>query len=273
LICRLSAAVVLVCACLSACAHAAPSVTLNAALMPELLGHGTTIGFGLQIATPGEVPPPITEIDLRYPANLGIALSGLGLSTCSASALEARGPKGCPVDSRMGSGTAIVEVPLGLGSFQETAQITIFRAPTEDGHLALIFNVEGNEPVSAQIVLPGLLLPTAAPYGGIVHIAVPLVPSLPAGPDVSVVQLQVTLGPRHIIYYERSHGRTIPYRPKGILLPDNCPRGGFPFAATLAFFDGSHTDAVTAVPCPSLTGDRRRSRVGGSRRGYSPTRS
>jgi hypothetical protein len=105
-------------------------------------------------------------------------------------------------------------------------------------------------PVLAQLVLSSQLLPARAPFGGLVKVNVPLVPSLPDGPDVSVVQLAATLGPEHLTYTEKVHGRTVTYVPKGILLPDRCPRGGFPFAATLGFVDGSRASAHTAVPCP-----------------------
>ncbi len=80
------------------------------------------------------------------------------------------------------------------------------------------------------------------------QIGVPLVPSLPDSPDVAVVQLTTTLGPLGITYYERVHGHTIAYHPRGLLLPDSCPRGGFPFAAELGFVDGSTASARRCVP-------------------------
>jgi hypothetical protein len=81
---------------------------LNATLTPEHLGEGTTIGFNLRILTTGgEIPPPLTEVDLRYPEDLGIATSGLGLATCATALLEAAGPQGCPAESVMGIGSAV----------------------------------------------------------------------------------------------------------------------------------------------------------------------
>jgi hypothetical protein len=258
---RLLAAVVsgatLAGACLAPAAHAAPRVTLNAALTPERLGHGTTIGFGFQITAPaGEVPLPVTEIDLRYPSGLGIAVSGLGLATCRVERLQAAGPRRCPANSIMGYGTVLAEIPLGPEIVQEATRVTIVRGPTQDGHIALLFNADGGDPISAQIVLPGLLLPTPPPYGGRINLDVPLVPSLPAGPDVSVVEMHATLGPEHVTYYERLRGRTVAYRPRGVLLPNSCPRGGFPFAAAFTFLDGAQTNAVTTVPCPRRRSSR-----------------
>lgn len=246
-------------ACLPVAAHATQSMRLTATLTPEHLGQGTTIGFNFQINAPaGQIPPPLTEVDLRYPNNLGIATSGLGLATCTAATLEASGPDGCPSESLMGSGSAIAEIPIGPEIVHESAPVTIFRAPDENGQLALSLYADGAAPVAAQFVLPSLLLSAPAPFGGRVHIGVPLVPSLPDTPDVAVVQLHTTLGPLGITYYERVHGKTIGYRPRGILLPDRCPRGGFPFAAELGFTDGSIATAHTVVPCP---GARRRRRA------------
>ena len=44
------------------------------------------------------------------------------------------------------------------------------------------------------------------------------------------LKLTTTLGPNHITYYEYRKGHTIPYHPRGILLPPTCPKGGFRFA-------------------------------------------
>jgi hypothetical protein len=75
----------LACFCLPTAADATPTARLSAALSPEHLGQSTTIVFGFTIATTtGQVPSPLTSLDLYYPANLGIGTSGLGLDTCSA---------------------------------------------------------------------------------------------------------------------------------------------------------------------------------------------
>jgi hypothetical protein len=242
-------------------AHAGQSVELSAMLTPEHLGQGTTIGFSFQIEVPsGEVPPPLTEVELRYPQNLGVATSGLGLETCSVATVEALGPRGCPPESVMGSGSAIAEIPVGPAVVHEYAPVTIFRAPDRNGQIGLLLYANGLNPVDAQILLPSLLLPARAPFGGRVQIAVPLVPSLPDSPDVAVVRLTITLGPLGIIYYEKIHGRTVAYHPRGLLLPDSCPRGGFPFAVELGFVDGTTASARTSVPCPGR-GRRRDARV------------
>lgn len=244
-------AVILLYIVLSSTAQAHQSVKLQAALTPEQLGQGTTISFGFQITAPARhVPSPLTDVEINYPLGFGFALSELGLATCTAGTLETLGPEGCPVNSVMGYGTAVAEIPVGPQIHEEAANVTIVRATERDGHLALLIYAEGETPVSAEIMFPGLILPAAPPFGGRLEMNVPLVPSLPDGPDVAIVRFHSTLGPLHLRYTERVHGRVVKYEPKGIPLPDHCPPGGFAFAATFRFSDDSTANARTTVPCP-----------------------
>jgi hypothetical protein len=235
---------------LAATAPAAQSVKLNVSLTPEQLGADTTIAFAFQITSPDkQVPPPLTDVDLLYPANLGLITSGLGLSTCSRAELEDKAD--CPPDSLMGYGSALAEIPIGPETVDETAQITTWMAPiNEEGHLGLLFLAKAEDPVAAELIFTSVILGASAPFGGAMTTAIPIVPSLPDAPDVSVTQLRSTLGPMHITYYQHFHGKTTAYHPQGIRLPRSCPHGGFPFAATFAFLNGTHAQAHTAVPCP-----------------------
>jgi hypothetical protein len=94
------------------------------------------------------------------------------------------------------------------------------------------------------------VLPDTGRFGSRLVTTVPLVTSVPGGPDVSIVDVQTTIGPSHLTYYKHSHGRLVPFRPRGVSVPERCPRGGFPFAADFTFEDGTQTSAHTTVPCP-----------------------
>ncbi|HYM54184.1 MAG TPA: hypothetical protein VES97_02395, partial [Solirubrobacteraceae bacterium] len=124
-------------------------------------------------------------------------------------------------------------------------------APVQNGRLGLLFYADGEGPVYAQLIFPALILEAPAPFGGRLETQIPVIPSLPEAPNAAVVQMRSTIGPKNITYYQRSHGRTIAYHPNGLLLPSSCPRGGFPFAASFAFLDGTHASARTSVPCPA----------------------
>jgi hypothetical protein len=234
-----------------AAANAAQSVTFGAAFAPYRLGGRTTVELHLQIAAPpGQIPSALTEVEVRYPQNLGFALSGLGLTVCSPAMLEAAGAGGCPANSIMGRGNAVAELRFGAQLVNEGASISIARAPDQEGHIALLLYASGPSPVNTQILSPAQLLPSGPPFGGRLDMQLPVIPSVPGAPDVAIVSMNVTLGPQGLTYYEQTEGSTLAYTPKGILLPSTCPRGGFPFAATFSFLDGSRPTAHTAVPCP-----------------------
>jgi hypothetical protein len=230
---------------------AAPTVALRAALIPERLGKGTTIKFALAITPPaGQFPAALRMIDLRYPANLGLATSNLGIDICHAPVLEADGPPGCPVDSVMGYGSGMVEVPFGSEILYEQIRATAFMAPLRQGNIGLLLYADGESPVSAQLVFPATVLPATAPFGGDLTTTLPLISSVPEAPDVALLNLTMMIGPNHITYYEYARHKEIAYHPRGILLPRRCPQHGFQFAVELAFNDGTHASAQTIVSCP-----------------------
>jgi hypothetical protein len=237
------------CALAAAPARAARSVRLDPSFAPERLGHGATVSFGVQLGGAESALAPLTEVAVRYPAGLQIALSGLGLDTCTQQRLEAAGPRGCPADSLMGNGSAITEMFVGPSIVREQAQIAIVRGPEREGRFAMLFYVAGVQPVIVKAVFAGVLLPAPAPFGGSIQIELPVIQGLP-GSDIAVVRLHVELGPPQLTYYERVRGKLVAYHPRRIALPERCPRGGFPFSATLAFLDGTRAEASTKVHCP-----------------------
>jgi hypothetical protein len=237
--------------------EAATTAQLHAAFEPYRLGKRTTLQFEFAFSTAGSaVPPPLVEMQLRYPRGLNLFLNDLGFRRCSEATLQASGPTGCPRDSVMGYGVVRTGIVLGDTPVDESSPITIFRAPERDGHLALLFFAEGTDPVLTNVIFSGLLLSAAEPFGGKVQIGVPLVETLPGAPYVSVLHLHATIGPEHLTYYRNVGGVSLAFRPQGILLPPNCARRGFPFAADFVFSDGTQARAATTVACPA--GRRRR---------------
>ncbi|MGH2865794.1 MAG: hypothetical protein ACRDJX_11180 [Solirubrobacteraceae bacterium] len=225
-------------------AWAGQGATLSASFRPERLGDATSVSFAFTIKGPdGAVPSPLDRVEIRYPAGLGLATSGLGLATCEPARLEASGPAACPADSQMGAGSAELRFQIGPQVLQEGARLALIAGPSADGYLHLLIAATGTQPVAARVVMSTLL------EEGALEITVPPVPSLPEGPDVAIVAVHATLGGR-LTYYEHAHGHTVAYRPRGIGLPARCPRGGFHFSARFSFADGSHASARTTVRCP-----------------------
>ncbi len=249
-----ASAVVLLLTFLCGSALAGQTARLEVSFSPERLGEPTTIFFGFRISNALGSPAPLTNVGVLLPSEMGIAASGLGLENCVPSRLEERGPEGCPSNARMGRGIATAQVPVGGETVYESAQIELFSAPVVHGRLTLLVYADAVSPVSAQLVFPATVLPASGPYGENIDTNIPLVPSLPGGPDVAVTNFHASLGtspgPRHFVYYRSVHGKRVSYSPRGLILPTSCPRGGFPFKAEFSFQDQANETALTTVPCP-----------------------
>jgi len=254
-----AAATLLACASLSAGTAVAAGggepvseqASLHAAFTPDRLSASTTISYGFHIeTTEGTAPPPLESIVLHMPAGMNYTLTTLGLAICQPAVLQAKGVNGCPPNSRLGSGNALVEVPFGTGSGHEIPEIQAVVGPSSHGNMVVLFYANGQAPVSAQLVFKGEVLPDSGAFGSQLATTVPLIPSVPGGPDVSIVDVNATIGPSGLTYYKHVHGRLEPFHPLGIGVPEHCPRGGFPFSASFIFQDGSQTSASTTVPCP-----------------------
>lgn len=222
-----------------------PLARLSAAFHPDRLGAAAAVSFAVKIDPPGAgAPTALSTVEVGYPSDLGLATSGLGLQTCDPAALEREGAGVCPANSRMGGGSAVVEVPFGPEVVSETVTLSIFAAPSDDGYVHLTILAAGREPVQAGVVLSGVVLP------GRLQIHVPLIVSVPGAPYVALARINASLGGA-LTYYERAHGHMRAYHPRGIGVPDRCPRHGWRVAATLVFADASTSRANTLIPCPA----------------------
>lgn len=225
---------------------------LSAAFEPKRLGAPTTVAFSVHIDPPAQSGPlPVSSIAVSYPASLGLATSGLGLDSCDPAALELQGSETCPANSKLGEGSAVVQVPFGPSIVSETVELGIYAVPSSDGYLHLGILAHGQDPVIANVVLAGVL------SAGRLAISVPPIASLPGAPYVALVRMQASLG-GNLTYYERRGGRRVAYRPRGIGLPDSCPKGGWLVGASFQFTNGQSSAAKTAISCPARKGRGRR---------------
>lgn len=252
----LALTVAVVCATPCDSAAATQIAHLRAAFSPERLGAPTTVFLGFRISSiPAGSSMPLTNVNVYLPNEMGLATSGLGLDNCVPARLIELGSEGCPAASLMGRGTATAEIPIEGEPVVESAQIEVFSARVQQGHLGLMVYANALDPVSAQLVFPATVVPASPPYGEGIDTTVPLVPSVPGAPDVAVTRFRMTLGPTkkgldHFVYYRSVRDRRVAYSPRGLLLPPVCPDGGFPFRARFTFEDESVATAQTTVPCP-----------------------
>lgn len=251
---RIAVATLVVCAGLAASAQAetstststtiAPSpqtfATITPTLSPDRLGaHGAlTLAIHFTGGALG-VPTPVRRAVLRLPA--GLTLEIPSLRSCSTAHLEARGARGCPRQSEIGTGRALVEAYLGAQPITETATLRAFLGPLNN--LQPTFEVlgQGYSPIGQQMVLTAAALPDRPPYGEQLVMSIPPIPTVPPEPDASILSFSLTIG------------TDSPHRPRDantVLIPSSCPAGGFPFAAEFTYADGSHGSALTTAPCP-----------------------
>lgn len=229
---------------------AAPKIKLKVGFSPDKPGASTTVSIGFTIQTQGGiVPPALTEVEFKLPAGMGLGTTDLGERVCTTRILELKGVSGCPANSYMGLGEALVEVPFGPEIISEHVNLAILMAPAREEHTTVLFLAYGLTPVSAEIIFHGELLNADGRYGGELHALIPLTPTLPGAPDAAVVRMTTTLGPKGVTYYKTKKGRRVPYRPSGMVIPRVCPHGGYPFAVTFTFVDGSTASTTTSVPC------------------------
>jgi hypothetical protein len=251
-------AALLACAGSPAPSGAAETAILHTSFTPDRLGASTTIGFGFDLAsTDGGSPSPLRSVALHLPPGIDYLSTTLGLAICRPADLLAHGLAGCSPNSRLGFGSAYVEVPFGQQAGHEIPNIQALMGPPHNGNIVVLFYADGREPVYAQLVFEGELIQGSSTLGGSLDTAVPLIPSVTNGPPVSIVRVRTTIGPAHLLYYERVRGREVAFHPKGVSVPAHCPRGGFPFMAQFSFQDGTSTTASSAVPCPPRRRRRR----------------
>ncbi len=238
------------CGSLSSVAQASQTAKFRVAFSPYRLGASTSLDILLELAGPnGELPEPVTTFNTRLPAELELVGSTLGLAICQPTALLADGLSGCSPNARLGSGNATAGVPFGPEIVSETASVEALMGPPVGEQVGVLIYAESLAPVFAQLVFPGVLLVGSGPES--LDTSFPPVASLPGARDAAVTKMTLEVGPEHLTYYKRVHGRQVGYRPTGISLPAKCPRGGFRFVTDLGFLDGSKLSLPYTVPCPA----------------------
>jgi hypothetical protein len=216
--------------------------SIRASFQPERLGASTSLRLTVAF-TGGEegVPAPLRDAILRLPAGLGIDLRGG--ATCTTSRLRRSGAAGCPPGSIVGRGHGLADVYAGSLHVPEEAVVTVFRGPDRGGHPTFEIFGQGETPLYQSVISTAVLMPSSAPYGSMLTISIPPIPTLVFEPDASIVSVSVTVGAT--ARKPKSHAAQ-----DSILVPSSCPAGGFPFAASFTFAGGSATSATTAIPCP-----------------------
>ncbi len=244
-------------------ATAKPLVEMHASFIPYRLGEGTTVRFGFEVtARDGEIPSPLSTVILHLPKGLNQNASELGLDICRPAILARRGPRGCPVNSKVGFGTTEVEATFGGDRIRQKAQVSTFVGPPESA-AELLFYSESRSPIASRVIYKGKGQESSeGPFGGALETTIPLIPTVPAGNFLATTSFESTLGPLGLTYRRRIGHRLESFQPEGILLPRRCPRGGFRFRVDLRFSDGVEAADRSTLPCPRRGSAHRRQETG-----------
>jgi hypothetical protein len=213
---------------------------IAASFDPNRLGAmgALTVTINLAGGELGDPPPPLRRTILRLPAGLGIEVPRL--RSCDPERLRLLGARGCPAQSRLGVGRAVVRALLGSQLLGENLSLWVFLGPLHNLQPTFEMLAQGYTPFDERVVMSGAVLPDDPPYGEDLALSVPAIPTLPLEPDASVVSMSLTIGSS-----QRSAGE-----PNATIEPAHCLPGGFPFAAELTYAEGQAQDVSTAIPCP-----------------------
>jgi hypothetical protein len=218
----------------------ATTATIRPSFSPDKLGAKAAFTFAVHFGG-GEldVPSPVRKAVVHFPA--GLTLDVPKLESCSKARLQARGPRGCPAQSVIGTGHALADVHVGSSVESEEAAVGVFVGPPQGANPTIEIVGQGYSPLEERVVITATALPDNPPYGEKLVMSVPAIPTIPLEPNASEVSFSVTVGGKAA----KKH-----HNPNTVLLPTICPTGGFPFAAEFTYENGSTSTSTATVPCP-----------------------
>ncbi len=218
----------------------ATSATITPVLSPDQLGAHGALTFTIRYAGGAfGVPVPVRRSVLQFPA--GLSLDIPSLRSCSAAQLRARGASGCPAQSQIGRGHALVETHAGTLTITEDISLEAFLGPPRNLEPTFEILGQGHTPLDERMVFTGSVLPDHAPYGEELELSLPPIPTLALEPDASIATFSLTIG---------ASGTHRGSDASSVVIPSRCPAGGFPFAAAFTYADGSVGSALATAECP-----------------------
>jgi hypothetical protein len=232
---------------LASASSAAPTFTLKTKALPipgvprtgDILGAGAVIQVEGKISGTeyGGYPPPLTSI--RYFAPAGATVRPQAFVSCAPATIEQRGPEACPKRSLAGPlGSGLGVVSFGSERVPETATVQPIFAP--GGGLELF--VDGNTPVSLEILAAGHVLAAAPPFSMEFMEEIPLIETVPGALDASILEGTVRVGAAY-----KQDKRTVSY----VTLPHSCAKGGWLVKVELGFLGGASAQTTYDMPCPA----------------------
>jgi hypothetical protein len=170
---------------LAGIAYAAVNVTFSATVSPNKANKPTAlnVSVGSTDTTPGALQPPIMNRIVMKLA--GGKYNASKFPRCKLASLQAKGPKGCPSGSKIGTGTGIglarpvVEDPVN-------GKLTIFNGAKVGGRDTVLVYVFPD--LGPTFVSVGKVIKTGSKYK--LDFNIPPIKTLPNAPDASVTSVK-----------------------------------------------------------------------------------
>jgi hypothetical protein len=166
------------CLVLAGLAYGAAQVAFNASVSSNKAKTPTGLNVKISASDPAAEQPPIMQ-RIVIKLNAGGTYNGSKFPKCKLSALEAKGPKGCPSGSKIGSGTG-VGYAKPVVTDPVNAKLTIFNG----GSTILVYAFPDLGPTF--VTVGKVIHKKDGPFDYTLDFAIPAIKTLPSAPDASV---------------------------------------------------------------------------------------
>ena len=189
--------------------------------------QGVKLTFKINLDTPADLDKPVMQSgDVLFPK--GSLYNGAKFTKCAEAKLAASGPKGCPKESIMGTGTG--------DAYADTVithpQLTIING---GGSNVWIWTVLTN-PARVQKIVPGKITKMSGQWAYKLHFEVPTALQIVAGVPIALRDLTVTSGGKSYA--------------KDWLATTSCPANKkWPFSMTANLDTGTSINYASTVAC------------------------
>jgi len=171
-------AVVAALAVVSQAAFGAVTVTFTGAFKPNKANKPTGVSVKYNITDPAAPQPPINNrVQISFPS--GGKWNGKKFPKCTASKLNASGPKGCPSKSKIGTGTG-VGYAKPVVTDPVNGKLTIFNG----GNKVFVYVFPDLGPTF--VTVGSIIHKKDGPYDYTLDFKIPPIKTLPNAPDASV---------------------------------------------------------------------------------------
>jgi hypothetical protein len=200
--------------------------TFSGPFAPNKANKSAGVSVKYTITDPAAVQPPVNNrVQITFPS--GGKWNGAKFTKCNQSSLEAKGPRGCPAKSKLGTGTGVgYAKPVVTDPVQ--GKLTIFNGGSSI--LVYVFPDLG----------PTFVVKCQISGGYNLNCAIPPIKTLPSAPDAAVGAVTTKTTPKSI----KKKGKKV-----GIVVTPKKCKGSWKMSAKFSFTTGETVTAPFSQKC------------------------